>query len=280
MDKWLRLLVATSSVLVLILLLGVVIWLMGHITHTILLFSLGLLLAYALDPMVEWLRHTTLGRSKRVPSRGASVAIVVCSILLLFGFGCWSLEGHLMTQVRALHDNAPKYHEHLLRFASTVDTKLRAAGVRFSLTDTIANPPPEIKVLGEKAGREALPALGHLFGAMGETVIVLLIAVYYLIYGSSMRASFNGMLPPEIRARVDLWETDVNRILGSFVRGQLLIALVLGALAAIGCLLLGLHLWLLIGLLVTAAALIPVFGPYLGAIPAVRGGGGEPDASA
>ncbi|BDI32262.1 UPF0118 membrane protein YrrI [Capsulimonas corticalis] len=276
MDKWLRLLVTTSSALTLILLIGIVIWLLGHITHTLLIFSLGALLAYALDPMVEWLRRTGVGRSKRVPSREMSVAVVVCSILLLFGFGCWSLEGHLVTEMRVLHENGPRYHEHLLRLASGVDEKLSAAGVKFSLTGAIAHPPSEIKALGARAGREALPALGHVFGALGESIIVLLIAVYYLIFGSGMRSGFNAMLPEDLRTRVDLWEDDVNRILGSFVRGQLLIALVVGALAAVGCLALGLHLWLLIGLLVTGAALIPVFGPYLGAIPAVLAAAASP----
>jgi len=66
-----------------------------------------------------------------------------------------------------------------------------------------------------------------------------------------------------------LWETDVNRILGGFVRGQVVIALVMGAMTGGACLLLGIHLWLIIGLFVVVAALIPVFGPYLGAIPAV-----------
>ncbi|MEO7719375.1 MAG: AI-2E family transporter [Capsulimonas sp.] len=276
MDKWLRLLITTSSSLILILLIGIVIWLAGHVAHTLLIFSLAALLAYALDPMVEWLRRTKLGPSHRVPSREMSVAVVVLTILLIFGFGCWSLEGHLVAQVRAVHENAPKYQEHLLAFASTVDQKLAAAGVKFSLMDTIQHPPKEMKDLGARAGREVLPVLGHVFSALGESVIILLIAVYYLIYGSGMRSGFNAMLPEDLRMRVDLWQDDVNRILGSFVRGQLLIALVVGALAAVGCLILGLHLWLLIGLLVTAAALIPVFGPYLGAIPAVIAAAASP----
>jgi predicted PurR-regulated permease PerM len=43
----------------------------------------------------------------------------------------------------------------------------------------------------------------------------------------------------------------------------------MGAAAALGCLLLGLKLWLLIGLFVVVASLIPVFGPYVGAVPAI-----------
>ena len=43
----------------------------------------------------------------------------------------------------------------------------------------------------------------------------------------------------------------------------------MGAAAALGCLAIGIGPWLLIGLFVVVASLIPVFGPYIGAIPAV-----------
>ncbi len=48
-----------------------------------------------------------------------------------------------------------------------------------------------------------------------------------------------------------------------------MLALINGACAAIGLLLLGVHLWLIIGAFVVVASLIPVFGPYIAAVPAV-----------
>jgi predicted PurR-regulated permease PerM len=65
------------------------------------------------------------------------------------------------------------------------------------------------------------------------------------------------------------WQRDANRILGGFVRGQFILAILIGTCAAISLLLIGVHLWLVIGLFVVVASLIPVFGPYIGAIPAV-----------
>jgi len=90
-----------------------------------------------------------------------------------------------------------------------------------------------------------------------------------LIFGPGMREKFNGMLPADLARRADLWETDTSRILGGFVSGQLTIALIMGAAAALGCLAIGISPWLLIGLFVVIASLIPVFGPYIGAVPAV-----------
>jgi len=268
MEKWTRLLVITATVLLLLTFVGVGIHILTYIHHTLLLFALGALVAYALDPVVEWLRRTRLMGSRNIPSRQRSVAIVFLCLALLIGFGVWSLEGHLVRQVTAIQED-PTYKTRAMAFAGNVDEKLAARHIRFSLVQTINNPPPDVQNTLKKAGGEALPFLRHLATDIGESVIVLLIALYFLIFGGEMREKFNALLPDKLRERADLWETDVNGILGGFVRGQFIIALIMGVAAAIGCLLIGIKLWLVIGLFVVVASLIPVFGPYLGAIPAI-----------
>lgn len=269
MEKWTRLLIIITTLLLMLTFVGVVILLGTYIQHTLLLFSLGALIAYALDPLVEWLRRASLTRSRRVPSREMSVTVVFLAMFLLFGLAAWSLGGHLVSQVAAIEHEYPRYHQRALERAAAADRFLHTHGVRYSLVDTLQHPPPELNATLARYGGEALPFLKDFFSKIAESLIVLLIALYFLLFGAEMREKFNALLPEKLRERADLWETDVSRILGAFVRGQLIIALVMGAAAAIGCLLLGLKLWLLIGLFVVVASLIPVFGPYIGAIPAV-----------
>ena len=219
-------------------------------------------MAYALSPLVERLSRTRL-------SRPLSVTVVFLGLFALFGLGAWFLEGKLVAQVQEVQQNFPQYKQAALERAGDLDQKLAARHVHFSLTDSILNPPTEVKTLGEQAGKEALPLLRRSFTDAAEAVIVLLIALYFLIFAPDMREKFNGMLPMDLAHRADLWETDVSRILGGFVSGQLIIALIMGAAAALGCLAIGIGPWLVIGLFVVVAALIPVFGPYIGAVPAV-----------
>ena len=262
MEKWTRLLIVIATVLLLLTFLGVGIHIATYIHHTLLLFALGGLVAYALSPLVERLSRTRL-------SRPLSVAAVFICLIALFGLGAWFLEGKLMAQVQDIQGNFPQYKQAALDRAGDLDQKLAARHIHFSLTDTIQNPPAEVRTLGEQAGKDALPLLRRSFTDLAETVIVLLIALYFLIFAPDMREKFNGMLPTDLARRADFWETDVSRILGGFVSGQLTIALVMGAAAALGCLAIGIGPWLIIGLFVVVAALIPVFGPYIGAVPAV-----------
>lgn len=252
----------TATVLLLVVFVGVTVRLGAYIHHTLLLFALGGLVAYALSPLVEGLNRTRL-------SRPLSVGLVFLGLFALLGLGAWFLEGKIMTQAQDIQQNFPHYKQMALDQATLVDNKLAARHVKFSLVDSIQHPPANVAAFGERLGKDALPFLQRSFTDVAEAVIVLLIALYFLIFASDMREKFNAMLPADLARRADLWETDVSRILGGFVSGQLVIALIMGAAAALGCLAIGIGPWLLIGLFVVIAALIPVFGPYLGAVPAI-----------
>lgn len=262
MDKWTRLLITVAAVLLLLTLIAASVRLMMSVHHTLLLFALGGLVAYALSPLVERLSHTRL-------SRPLSVTVVYLGLLIIFGLGAWALGGKIDAQVRDVTQNFPQYKQQALVRAGDLDQKLAARHIKFSLTNTIQHPPSNVTAIGEKVGKDALPLLQRSFTDAAEAVIVLLIALYFLIFAPDMREKFNGMLPSDLARRADLWETDTSRILGGFVSGQLIIALIMGAAAALGCLAIGLGPWLIIGVFVVVASLIPVFGPYIGAIPAV-----------
>lgn len=262
MEKWTRLLIVVATVLLLLTFVGVGVRLLMSIHHTLLLFALGGLLAYALDPLVGLLQRARMKRE-------TSVALVFVGVLVILGLGIWSLGGHLAAQVSAVTHDAPAYRARGMAMVADVDQKLSAHNIHFSLVETIQHPPAELRAFAESAGRVSLPFVRRSVTDLGESLIVLLIALYFLLFAAEMRVKFNELLPENLRHHADLWETDVNRILGGFVRGQLVIALIMGALAALGCLLLGIHLWLIIGLIVVVASLIPVFGPYIGALPAI-----------
>lgn len=262
MEKWTRLLTVLATVLLLITFIAVGIRLGMAIHHTLLLFSLGALVAYALDPLVEKIRGSRIGRK-------TGVSVVFVGLVAILGIGTWLLSADLVRQITSIAHDYPQYHARALTLAAGLDQKLAARHVNFSLADTLQTPPPDIKTYAEAAGKKVVPALRSLFTNLGESLIVLLIALYFLLFSAEMREKFNALLPANLRSHTELWETDVNRILGGFVRGQLIIALLIGAAAAVGCLAIGIHLWLVIGLVVVVASLIPVFGPYIGAVPAV-----------
>src|SRR5579864_7617782 len=78
-EQWLRLLIIVSTVMVLALAVAGAVKLLSYIGHTLLIFSLGGLVAYALDPIVEMARGKKTGAGPR-PSRARTTLIVFAGI--------------------------------------------------------------------------------------------------------------------------------------------------------------------------------------------------------
>ncbi len=267
-EQWLSLLIVVSTVLLLVTAVGVAVRLLTMIGHTLLIFSLGGLLAYALDPLVESVRGRVNKRGKR-PSRARSALTVFAGLFALLALAGLLLSQTLARQVGILTREHAKYEADARERLADADGWLAAHSIPLNLTGYLSNPPPNVRSWGEAIAKNTLHILEMASKGVVEAFIVALIALYFLIYSEEMRNGTNRALPPRLRAYAAVWQDDVNRILGGFVRGQLTLAIVIGVMAALLCLALGLKLWLLIGLFVVLAALIPVVGPFIGAIPAV-----------
>lgn len=269
MQKWNHLLTVLAVLILFVAGFWIVLKVLGAFPHTLLLFALGGLVAYALDPVVEGLRKIVNRGSKSILTRELSVTVVMLGLLTIIVSSVWLIGGKAVRQVKLAQSDAPVYRARAEVFAEQTDVKLEQAGIHFRLASVFENPPPDVVAAESDVSRQVLPFLEHAIKDIGESIIVLLIAMYFLIYGGSVRTSINKSFDPDLANRAVLWQTDVNRILGGFVRGQLIIAVVIGTASALFCLAIGLKFWLLIGVFVTMAALIPVFGPYIGAIPAI-----------
>jgi predicted PurR-regulated permease PerM len=76
-----------------------------------------------------------------------------------------------------------------------------------------------------------------------------------------------AMIPPASRDRVAPALTEVRRIVAGFVRARLLVSTAVGILATIGLWAVHMPFWLLLGVVVGVANLIPMLGSWIGGIP-------------
>ena len=268
MEHWFSLLTICATLLLLIGIVAVVVRLMMGIGHTLLLFSLGGLLAYAIDPLVERLRARPGGIGVRM-SRTASAMLIFAGVLLILVGAALALSKTMAHQVDLLGRDHVVWEAKARETLRRTDLWLAQHSVRLSLTTWLNHPPPSVKTWSEGLAKGTIKLVTGLSRGIVEGVIVGLIALYFLIYCKEMREKFVSAMPGRFRPYVSNWQDDVNQILGGFVRGQLILALIIGGMGAVLCLLLGIKLWLLIGLFVVVASLVPVFGPYIGAVPAV-----------
>ena len=131
--------------------------------------------------------------------------------------------------------------------------------------------------LPEKLGEKLLLRLDRAREAADGTLLLTpLIAFYLLRDREAVFSLLTRLLPSRVRPQALLAAHEIRRELGVYVRGQVLISLLVGLLTALGLALIGVPAAPVLGAGMALFNLIPYFGPWLGAIPVLlmSAGGG------
>jgi predicted PurR-regulated permease PerM len=100
-------------------------------------------------------------------------------------------------------------------------------------------------------------------------VLTPVFAFYLLVDLPHLKRVADGLIPAGARPEVLVLARRMNAAVGGFFRGQLVVALIVGTLASLGLLIIGLPFWLLIGMVAGFFNMIPLIGPYIGGVPAL-----------
>ena len=123
------------------------------------------------------------------------------------------------------------------------------------------------------ASREAfLRVLGLVSGAL-TLVIGLSTAPIFLFYLLKDQESLSGGLyrafPPLTRPHLRNVVSIINDIMGSYIRGQLILGLIVGTIVGLGLFLLRVKFPLLLGVVAGITELVPIIGPWIGGIAGI-----------
>jgi len=110
---------------------------------------------------------------------------------------------------------------------------------------------------------------GRVFHVLLILVLAPIIAFYLLIDLPRLRRSAESLIPEGSRQEVLVVSHRLNRAIGGYFRGQLMVAFIVGVLSSIGLAILDLPFWLLVGMIAGFFNLIPLIGPWVGAVPGI-----------
>ncbi|HEX3032777.1 MAG TPA: AI-2E family transporter [Bacillota bacterium] len=231
--------------------------------RTVLLpFFLGGLLAYMLAPIVRRLE-------KRGFSRLTALLVVYASLLglstLLVVFG----YPRVLRELSGLSSAIPTYTNKVEALILQMEQEYS----RFDLPDTIR------EIIDQKiAGVETiLLRIVHrtadaLMGLAGQIISLLLapvLAFYMLKDWEAIGAGMIGLVPKRVKLDVIDLARDIDEVVRRFIRGHVVVCTLVGSMTALGMYAIGLPFALLIGIFAGISDLIPFFGPFIGAIPAL-----------
>ena len=100
-------------------------------------------------------------------------------------------------------------------------------------------------------------------------VLAPIIAFYLLVDLPRLRVVALELLPSRNEREILHVARRLNRSIGGFFRGQLLVALIVGIMVSIGLAIIQLPFWLLVGMVAGLFNVIPLVGPWVGGVPGV-----------
>jgi predicted PurR-regulated permease PerM len=233
-----------------------VVWLLSPVLTP---FVLAALLGWLGDPLVDRMR------ARGVPRNGAVIvvfavmaAIALLALLLLLPL----LQRQLVTLVTSL----PNYREWL------VATALPWLEARTGLELVSWLDPSRlfelVRAHWDRAGGAAATLLGYLsrsgFALLGWVANIVLLPVltfFFLRDWDVFVERIAALVPRDHAATVSRLARESSEVLGGFLRGQLLVMLILGVLYGVGLLGVGLDLGILIGVLAGLLTFVPYLGP-------------------
>jgi len=229
---------------------------------------LALAIAYVADPAVNWFERR--GRSRAA----GTFAIALLLVLLATGFFLYLIPA-IGAQVRHLEARLPQY-------AARIEAQFLPwlAGLEQRFPKQYA----ELEGRARAALAEQMPRiasgvtawLGHMLGSLANLVLFLLdlvfvpvFAFYLLVDLPKIKHKIREMIPLPYREVVLARLHELDVAVSSFVRGQLTIAAILAVIDAVGLMLLGVPLGLVLGLLAGLANVVPYMSLVVGVVPAL-----------
>jgi len=214
-------------------------------------------IAYLLDPLIDRFeaRGVPRGAAILLLLAVSGVVLVATALLLVpqiqrdLATVSQELPGYLD---RTLSSLAPLLREHL---GIAVPDSVRGA-VEAVRSGEVPIPLEAARNLLERA----IATLTGTVGALVSLVLIPVLAYYLLVEFDRIRAAVLDLVPRGYQPRVARDAARVDRLVASFIRGQLTICLILGVLLAAGFTAIGVDLAIPIGIVSGALAIIPYAG--------------------
>jgi predicted PurR-regulated permease PerM len=220
-------------------------------------------LVFLLEPMVRVFQRIRL---PRVVSVIFAFLVVVALILAVVAL----ILPTIRVQAQEVGEQLPDLYLAGIDWAREMGTKL---GVD---VDEILSQQAIEDWLNDPANQETVGNLLLGFGAgagqvirgVTEAIAVLVLApvlaIYILIDLERFKSNSLNITPPRHREETAFVAGEVSTAMGSFVRGQLLVSVIVGIASSFGMWLIDLPFWLIIGILAGFLNLIPFLGPVVG----------------
>lgn len=252
--------------------LGYFLWKIGAFIGIVSPFAGGIVIAYVLDPMVKFF-YTKLFKEKK-KTRGFAILLAYLVAILLLVLLAWLVIPQIVDSIAMLFTNFPSYIQ-------SIQDMLGMAQERFgvdlsSATKVLDDSEAMVKEIYSMASA-AMPQIVASIGSVASNFVAIFTSIAASIYMLAdkehllhqLRTLAHAFLPEKAAENTLRICHYANVNFTGFFVGKIIDSAIIGVITFVAMAILRLDFALLISVFIGITNIIPVFGPFIGAIPSI-----------
>jgi predicted PurR-regulated permease PerM len=222
-------------------------------------FIVAVIISYVLNPVVVLLNQRKVPRTIAVlliySVFIASLTVVIINVIPMF-----------MKQLEELNEHLPQL---VMRVQSLLENVNQSQFVPYSVRNGINHSLVKLETGISTTISNYMNQIGTTINMLFIVFIVPFLAFYMLKDFQLIEKAAIAIVPKTHRKQTIKLLVDIDTALGNYIRGQLLVCVIIGGLAYIGYWFIGMPYPLLLASVVAVFNIIPYLGPFFGAAPAI-----------
>ena len=239
-------------------------WALYRFYQVVFIAFIAIVIGTVIRPLVNWLYQ------RGVPRIAGVILVYLLVLMLLAGF-LWLLLPLIFEQSSTLAKEVPGYYQNL-RAGMMNNSNQLIVGLGNLLPAALPGLNPRVTPqTGEEVVASAEQVLGYIIltaQVLFTAIIILVLTLYWSLDGPRIIKSLLLLIPQTQRESIGELVAAMESKLGFYIAGQAILCLVIGIMALIAFLLIGLPNALVLALVAGVFEAVPIIGPLLGAVPA------------
>jgi len=237
-------------------------WLLYRFNQVVFILFIAIVIGTVIRPVVTWLHRRGLPRIAGV------ILVYFLLLTVIIGFALL-LFPLIVEQGTTIAVAVPGYYQSLREWMVDYPNQLIVRLSEF-LPETLPGLEP-IQQTGQQMLASAGQAMGYVASAAKVifiAIVILVLAFYWTLDGPRTIQSFLLLVSHDQRESISELISAMESKVGFYIAGQGILCLVIGIMALLAYLLIGLPNALVLALMAGVLEAVPMIGPLLGAIPA------------
>ncbi len=242
-------------------------YLLYQLWNIVLLLFVALILAALIDPFADWFQK------KKIP-RGLAVIVIYVVLIGLLFLTITLLAPVITNDLPQLVDNIGKLWTDLQNNSFWQKIVEGVNNVQVSLSSHGFGTPSNGQTVTSSGGvgdtiSDVFYTISGFFGGVFSVILVLVMTFYMVVQEDSLKKILKSIIPDERVPWFSQILTKMRDKLGAWLRGQLILSLIIGGLVFLGLTILNIKYALVLAMLAALLEFIPYVGPILAALPAL-----------